>query len=85
VSTARVARHFERLAAERRGHRTSCSTNERQRSRLQAETETFREEPGVRDIETIDAELRLLPPGVARSSGARRADPQYRIDPSVAG
>ena len=24
------------------------------------ETETFREEPGVRDIETIDAELRLL-------------------------
>jgi hypothetical protein len=25
-----------------------------------AERETFREEPGVRDIETIDAELRLL-------------------------
>ena len=60
MSTARVARHFERLAAEHRGHRTSCSTSERQRSRLRAETETFREEPGVRDIETIDAELRLL-------------------------
>jgi hypothetical protein len=40
--------------------RTSCSTSERQRSRPWAETETFREEPGVRDIETIDAELRLL-------------------------
>ena len=60
MSTARVARHFERLAAEHRGHRTSCSTSERQRSGLRAETETFREGPGVRDIETIDAELRLL-------------------------
>jgi hypothetical protein len=27
-----------------------------------AETETSREEPGVRDIETIDAELRILVP-----------------------
>jgi hypothetical protein len=54
-----VARHFERLLTEHRGHRTSCSTSERQRCRLWAETETFREEPGVRDIETIDAELRL--------------------------
>jgi hypothetical protein len=51
---------LERLLTEHRAHRTSCSTSERQRSRLWAETETFREEPGVRDIETIDAELRLL-------------------------
>ena len=29
-------------------------------SRFWAETETFREERGVRDIETIDAELRLI-------------------------
>jgi hypothetical protein len=36
------------------------STSERPRSRLWAETETFREEPGVRDVETIDGELRLL-------------------------
>jgi hypothetical protein len=55
-----VARHFEQLAAEHRGHRTSCSTSERLRSDLRAETETFREEPGVRDIDTIDAELLLL-------------------------
>jgi hypothetical protein len=34
--------------------------DERQRSCLWAETETFREEPGVRDIETIDAELGTL-------------------------
>jgi hypothetical protein len=55
----RVAHQFERLPAEHRAHRTTCSTSERQRSRLWAETETFREEPGARDIETIDAELRL--------------------------
>jgi len=41
--------HIERTARRASG---SCS-------RLWAETETFREEPGVRDIETIDAELRL--------------------------
>ena len=57
---ALVARHFERMPTEHRGHRTSCSTSERRRSRLWAETETFREEPGVRDIETIDGELRLM-------------------------
>ncbi len=54
-----VARHFERLLTEHRGHRTSCSTSER-RSRLCAEMETFGKEPGVRDMETIDAELRLI-------------------------
>jgi hypothetical protein len=42
-----------------RAHRTSCSTSERQRSRLWAETEHLRE-PDVRDIDAIDAELRLL-------------------------
>jgi Protein of unknown function (DUF4236) len=52
--------------------------------------------PRLRAFETIDAELRLLAGacrrgasttgrGVARSSGAQRADPQYRIDRSVAG
>ena len=44
---------LERMLTEHRGHTTSCSTSERQRSRLWAETETLRERNGKQRLMTL--------------------------------